>query len=129
MRLAAALLALAAASCTELPDQGGVEIPCTEISAEEYAQGRASGAWREIDVRNGFDGEGALHDRRRCWPRGIAAAGSMRENRRCVQRNDLVVRLTDPAGVAHYRIPVGETYMLYGSEGRAICSVIEGGGA
>ena len=117
---------LALAGCTKLPDNFGPTGQCAEIGREQYDEARQQGGvgWAEVRLENGYFAQsGAGHDRKRCWPR-TAGQGEGRENRRCVQRNDLVVEMQNPDAITYYRIPAGTTYLLFGQEGRLVCQTV-----
>jgi hypothetical protein len=118
---AAALAALV--SCTDLPDRVGALAPCVQIDAAAFEGALADGAaYRRIDLTNGgYRANGARHSLKRCWPRiqGLNSA-----ERRCVQRNELVVEMRTDEAVTHFRIPPRTTHLTYGEAGRAVCQVV-----
>jgi hypothetical protein len=120
---AAAIFALGA--CTDLPDRTGPIGECVQVDAAAYGQARERRtAFQEIDLTGGgYRGHGAGHNMQRCWPR---VQGLNSAERRCVQRNDLVVEMRTDAVVTHYRIPAHTTYMLYGEAGQARCRIVMG---
>lgn len=120
--LASVVAAFTLAACTELPDRVGEVGECVQIDAAAFAEGKSGGSWREIDLRGGGrDGGGAGANMRRCWPK---VDGLNTPNRRCVQRNDLVVQMQTDEAITYYRIPARTTYMLYGEAGQARCQIV-----
>lgn len=118
---AAALSALA--SCTDLPDRVGALAPCVQIDAVAFEAALADGgAYRRIDLTNGgYRANGARHNMKRCWPR---IQGLNSPERRCVQRNELVVEMRTDEAVTYFRIPPRTTHLIYGEAGRAMCQVV-----
>jgi len=119
----ASVAVLALGACTELPDRVGPLGSCVEIDAAAYAEARGSGtAWRTVDLTGaGYRSQAAGQNMQRCWPR---VDGMNSTERRCVQKNELVVEMRTDAAVSHYRIPARTTYMLYGEAGEAQCRIV-----
>ena len=115
----AAALGLAACG-PDLPDRVGALAPCETIDLARFEAGQGG----RINAGLGPEGwraQGSGHAQKRCWPR---VGGGARGERRCVQQNDLYVRLEDGAGVRYAFVPRGATYLLYDRDGAAICEIV-----
>jgi len=92
-----------------------------QIDAAAF-EAREDASWRRVDLTGGgYRAQAAGQMRERCWQRVV---GMNSPDRRCVQRNDLVVEMRTDDAVTHYRIPARTTYMLYGEAGEARCRVV-----
>ena len=123
MRLAVATAAasLVLGACTELPDRVGPVAECVQIDAAAYAA-RDGASWRTVDLTGGgYHSQAAGQNMQRCWPR---VDGMNSPDRRCVQKNDLVVEMRTDAATTYYRVPARTTYMLYGEAGEARCRIV-----
>lgn len=123
MRLIVASFAasFALGGCTDLPDRNGQVVECAQIDAAAF-EARENASWRRVDLTGGgYSAQAAGQMRERCWQRVV---GQNSPDRRCVQRNDLVVEMRTDDAVTHYRIPGRTTYMLYGEAGEARCRIV-----
>lgn len=123
MRLIVATVAasLALSACTDLPNQTGSVGECAPITAAEF-EARDGASWRRVDLTGGgYRAQASGQNMERCWQR---VHGMNSPDRRCVQRNDLVVEMRTDDAVTHYRIPGRTTYMLYGEAGQARCRIV-----
>lgn len=119
--LASASVVLMLGACTELPDRVGALGECAQIDAAAY-EARNGASWRTVDLTGGgYSTQAAGQNMQRCWPR---VDGMNSTERRCVQKNDLVVEMRTDDAVSHYHIPARTTYMLYGEAGQARCRVV-----
>jgi len=108
-------------ACTDLPNQTGPVAECAPISAAEF-EARNDASWRRVDLTGGgYRAQASGQNMERCWQRVV---GMNSPDRRCVQRNDLVVEMRTDDALTHYRIPGGTTYMLYGEAGQAQCRIV-----
>ena len=108
-------------ACTDLPNQTGPVAECVPISAAEF-EARNDASWRRVDLTGGgYRAQASGQNMERCWQRVV---GMNSPDRRCVQRNDLVVEMRTDDALTHYRIPGGTTYMLYGEAGQAQCRIV-----
>jgi len=123
LRLIVATVAasFALAACTELPDRVGPLAECVTIDQAAY-EARDGASWRSVDLTGGgYRGRASGQNMQRCWPR---VDGMNSTERRCVQRNDLVVEMRTDTATTYYRIPARTTYMLYGEAGEARCRIV-----
>ena len=123
MRLVAAtvLVALTLGACTDLPNQTGAVGDCAQIDAAAF-EARENASWRRVDLTGGgYRAQAAGQNMERCWQRVV---GMNSPDRRCIQRNDLVVEMRTDDATSYYRIPGGTTYMLYGEAGQARCQIV-----
>ena len=108
-------------ACVDLPNRTGPVGECVPISAADFAA-RENASWRRVDLTGGgYRAQASGQTFERCWQRVV---GMNSPDRRCIQRNDLVVEMKTDAAVTHYRIPGGTTYMLYGEAGEARCRIV-----
>lgn len=108
-------------ACTDLPERTGAIGECLPVDAAAF-EARDNASWRTVELTNGgYHSQAAGQNMQRCWPR-VNQMNS--PNRRCVQRNDLVVEMRTDDAVSYYRIPAGTTYMLYGDAGQAECRIV-----
>lgn len=123
MRYSAATVAavVSLGACTDLPDRVGPVGACEQIDAAAY-EARDGASWRTVDLTGGgYRSQASGQNMQRCWPR---VDGMNSADRRCVQKNDLVVEMRTDAATSYYRIPARTTYMLYGEAGEARCRVV-----
>ncbi len=112
---------LALVACTDLPNRTGPVGECVPIDAAAF-ESRENASWRRVDLTGGgYRAQAAGQNMERCWQR---VHGMNTPDRRCVQRNDLVVEMRTDDAVTHYRIPAHTTYMLYGEAGQARCRIV-----
>jgi hypothetical protein len=112
---------VALGACTELPDRVGPLGECVQIDAAAYAA-RDGASWRTVDLTGGgYNSQAAGQNMQRCWPR-VDRMNST--ERRCVQKNDLVVEMRTDAATTYDRVPARPTYMLYGEAGEARCRIV-----
>jgi hypothetical protein len=117
----ATIAAFALGACTELPDRVGPVGECVQIDAAAY-QARDGASWRTVDLTGGgYGSQAGGQNMQRCWPR---VQGMNSVERRCVQKNDLVVEMRTDAATTYYRVPARTTYMLYGEAGEARCRIV-----
>lgn len=119
--VASVAASFALVACTDLPNRVGEVGECAQIDAAAY-EARDGASWRTVDLTgSGYRSSAAGQNMQRCWPR---VHDMNTPDRRCVQRNDLVVEMRTADAVTHYRIPGGTTYMLYGEAGQARCRIV-----
>jgi len=119
--VASVAAAFALGACTELPDRVGPLGACVEIDQAAY-EARDGASWRTVDLTGGgYRSQAAGQNMQRCWPR-VDRMNST--ERRCVQKNDLVVEMRTDTAISYYRIPARTTYMLYGEAGQAQCRIV-----
>lgn len=124
MRFAAASVAalLVLGACTDLSNQTGPVGDCAQIDAAAY-EARENASWRRVDLTGGgYRAQAAGQQRERCWQRVV---GMNSPDRRCVQRNDLVIEMRTDDATTHNRVPGGTTYMVYGEAGQARCRIVQ----
>jgi hypothetical protein len=120
--VASVAAAFALGACTELPDRVGPLGDCVQIDQAAY-EARHGASWRTVDLTGGgYGSQAAGQNMQRCWPR-VDQMNST--ERRCVQKNDLVVEMRTDAATTYYRVPARTTYMLYGEAGEARCRIVE----
>jgi hypothetical protein len=118
---ASVVAAFALVACTELPDRVGPLGPCVEIDQAAY-EARDGASWRRVDLTGGgYRSQSAGQNMERCWPR---VHGLNSTDRRCVQKNDLVIEMRTDAATTYYRVPARTTYMLFGEAGQAQCRIV-----
>lgn len=113
------------AACHNTPVLDGRVRACESVPASEYDLRGADAAYAEarIDAEGWSMNEGGQRGRT-CVPETGGATIGL-EDRRCVQRNALYVRLDDSSGARYFRVPAGKTYAIYARDGAAVCDIVE----
>lgn len=113
------------AACNNAPVLDGVVHACAGAPASEYDLRPADAAFVEarIDAEGWSYSDGGQRGRSCVPATGGATVGL--EDRRCVQRNELFVRLDDSAGARYFRVPAGKTFAIYARDGAAVCEIVE----